>query len=144
VCVRGDFNAVRNTEERRSHRGSNATHGIQYFSLFIDDNGLIDLPLCGRRYTWFMGDGTLMSRLDRFLLSKEWCLQWPNCFQVALLRGLSDHCLLQLFVDDENWGPRPSRMLKCWHEMPGYKQFVKEKWQSFQVVGWGGYSSEKN
>jgi len=23
--------------------------------------------------------------------------------------------------------------------MPGYKQFVKEKWQSFQVDRWGGY-----
>lgn len=42
-------------------------------------------------------------------------------------------------MDEENWGPRPSRMLKCWQEMPGYKQFVKEKWQSFQVDGWGGY-----
>jgi hypothetical protein len=27
-----------------------------------------------------------MSRIDRFLLSEEWCLQWPNSFQVALLR----------------------------------------------------------
>jgi hypothetical protein len=80
-----------------------------------------------------------MSRIDRFLLSEEWCLQWPNCFQVALLRGLSDHCPLQLSVDEENWGPRPSRMLKCWQDMPGYKQFVQDKWNSFHVEGWGGF-----
>jgi len=30
-------------------------------------------------------------------------------------------------------------MLKCWQEMSGYKQFVKEKWHSFQLDGWGGY-----
>jgi len=30
-------------------------------------------------------------------------------------------------------------MLKCWQVMTGYKQFVQEKWQSFQVDGWGGY-----
>ena len=29
-------------------------------------------------------------------------------------------------------------MLKCWQEMSGYKQFVKEKWHSFQLEGWGG------
>jgi hypothetical protein len=33
-----------------------------------------------------------MSRLDRFLLSKEWGLHWPNCLQIALNRGLSNHC----------------------------------------------------
>ena len=31
------------------------------------------------------------------------------------------------------------RMLKCWQELSGYKQFVKEKWQSLEVEGWGSY-----
>lgn len=112
---------------------------FHHFSEFIVDNGLIDLPLCGRRFTWFKGDSTAMSRIDRFLLSEEWCLHWPNSFQVALLRGLSDHCPLQLSVDEENWGPRPSRMLKCWQDMPGYNQFVKDKLKAFQINGWGGF-----
>jgi hypothetical protein len=30
-------------------------------------------------------------------------------------------------------------MLKCWQDIPGYKQFVKEKLNSFQIEGWGGY-----
>jgi len=80
-----------------------------------------------------------MSRIDRYLLSEEWCLQWPNYFQVALLRGFFDHCPLQLSVDEENRGPRPSNMLKCWQDMPSYKQFVQEKWHSFQIDGWGGF-----
>jgi len=44
------------------------------FNQFIDDNDLIDLPLGGRKYTWFKGDDIFMSRLDRFLLSEQWCL----------------------------------------------------------------------
>jgi hypothetical protein len=100
---------------------------------------MVDLPLCGRRYTWFKGDGTSMSRIDRFLLSEEWCLQWPNCIQVALLRGLSDHFSVQLSVDEENWGPRPLKMLKCWQDISGYQQFVKDKWNSFQIEGRGGF-----
>ncbi|GAU18665.1 hypothetical protein TSUD_124980 [Trifolium subterraneum] len=47
-----------------------------------------------------------MSRLDRFLLSDEWCLTWLNCIQVGQLRGLSDHCPLIMSVGEENWGPQ--------------------------------------
>ncbi|CAJ2637549.1 unnamed protein product [Trifolium pratense] len=61
-----------------------------------------------------------MSRLDRFPFSEEWCLAWPNCKQVARLRGLSDHCPLVLSANEEDWGPQPSRMLKCWKDIPGY------------------------
>jgi hypothetical protein len=30
-------------------------------------------------------------------------------------------------------------MLKCWRDVPGYNLFVKEKWQSLKVNGWGGF-----
>jgi len=92
VCVCGDFNAVTSVEERRSARGVVSPLDGSSFNNFIDDNMLIDFPLYGRRFTWFKGDGITMSRLDMFLLSEEWCLQWPNCLKVALLRGISDHC----------------------------------------------------
>ncbi|MCI24727.1 endonuclease/exonuclease/phosphatase family protein, partial [Trifolium medium] len=56
-----------------------------------------------------------------------------------MLRGLSDHCPLVLSANKEDWGPRPSRMLKCWKDIPGYKLFVRDKWNSLQVDGWGGF-----
>ena len=61
--------------------------GIANFNQFIDGHLLIDLPLRGRSFTWYHGDGRSMSRLDRFLLSEEWCLTWPNCVQSASSRG---------------------------------------------------------
>ncbi|GAU12549.1 hypothetical protein TSUD_182630 [Trifolium subterraneum] len=85
------------------------------------------------------GDDLSMSRLDKFLLSGEWCLTWPNCTQVAWMKGLSDHCPLILAANEEEWGPRPSRMLNCWKDVPDYNIFVKDKWNSFQVDGWGGF-----
>ncbi|GAU39043.1 hypothetical protein TSUD_59990 [Trifolium subterraneum] len=78
-----------------------------------------------------------MSRLDRILLSEEWCLAWPNYTQTARLRGLSDHCSLVLSANEDDWGPRPSRMLKCWRDVPGYQVFVKDKWKELHVDGWG-------
>lgn len=139
LCVCGDFNDVRCSEERRSVNARYSSLDFSHFNSFTDENSLLDLPLGGRKFTWFKGDGRSMSRLDRFLLSEDWCLAWPNCLQIAQLRGLSDHCPLVLTVDEEDWGPRPSRLLKCWTDIPGYKQFVSTKWKSFQVDGWGGY-----
>ena len=59
--------------------------------------------------------------------------------QVATLRALSDHCPVVLSIDEKNWGPRPTCMLKCWSDIPRYHQFVREKWQSLWVHGWGGF-----
>jgi len=138
ICICGDFNAVCCVEERRSVGVLSRQAGSANFNQFIDGHLLIDLPLRGRSFTWYRGDGRSMSRLDRFLLSEEWCLTWPNCAQSASSRGVSDHCPLQLSIDVENWGPKPLRMLKCWEKFPGYKTFVREQWNSLLVEGWGG------
>jgi len=114
VYVCGDFNEVRSRDERHPSRDASFSLDSSLFNHFIDDNVLIDLSLCGHNYTWFKGDGTTMSRLDRFLLSEEWCLLWPNCVHETHLWGLSDHFPLILSVDEENWDPRPTRMLICW------------------------------
>lgn len=79
VCLCGDLNSVRSSEERRSVRGSQTVNDFAFFNEFIDDCVVIDLPLNGRKFTWFKEDGRLMSRLDRFLLSEEWCLLLSNC-----------------------------------------------------------------
>jgi len=100
-------------EERRSARRGGDITDFASFNNFIEENMLIDLSLCGRRFTWFKDDIISMSRIDRFLLSEEWFLRWPNSLQIALIRGISDHCPLQLSMDEENWGRRPTRMLKC-------------------------------
>jgi hypothetical protein len=59
---------------KRSVRGGGIPPDAAPFNLFIDDNLLIDMSLCGRRYTWFKGDGMSMSRIDQFLLTEEWCI----------------------------------------------------------------------
>jgi len=73
------------------------------------------------------------------LLSPTWFSVWPNSIQVALQRSLSDHVPLVLFMDEENWGPRPLQMLKCWADFQGYADFVRNRWGSFVLNGWGNY-----
>ncbi|GAU39751.1 hypothetical protein TSUD_219940 [Trifolium subterraneum] len=84
----------------------------------------------------------LETKLQSYLFIREMSSLWqtfPNCEQVAKLRGLSDHFPLVLSANEDDWGPRPLRMLKCWKDVAGYNLFVREKWNSLQVDGWGGY-----
>jgi len=57
------------------------------FNTFINDNLLADLAICGRRFTWFLGDEYSLSHLDRFLLLEDWCVYLLNCIQIAFVRG---------------------------------------------------------
>lgn len=143
LCICGDFNVVRSEDERKGRGSAFRQVDIDNLNNFIDACFLIDLPLCGRLFTWYKGDGITMSRLDIFLLSARWCASWPNSIQVAHKRGLSDHVPLVLDVDDANWGPRPLRMLKCWADFNGYSEFVRDKLTSFSLSGWGGYVLQK-
>jgi hypothetical protein len=138
-CVCGDFNSVRSIEERKGRGSGFRQADADGFNKFIDDTFLIDLPICGRLFTWYRGDGVSMSRLNRFLLSDKWCVAWPNCIHVAYQRGLSDHVPLMLHVDVENWGSCPLCMIKCWANFPGYDEFVRENLGSFNITGWAGF-----
>ncbi|MCI49107.1 endonuclease/exonuclease/phosphatase family protein, partial [Trifolium medium] len=73
-CVTGDFNSVREVSERRgvgSALSNNQYREVEEFVTFLEDLEMIDLPLIGRRLTWFHTNGVTMSRLDRVLLSNE-------------------------------------------------------------------------
>ena len=83
VCVCGEFNVVQCREERRSVTEGVLTSNSDSFNQFIEDNVLFNLPLCGRKFTWFKGDDKSMSWIDRFLFTEEWCLVWPNCLQIS-------------------------------------------------------------
>ncbi|GKV01589.1 hypothetical protein SLEP1_g14135 [Rubroshorea leprosula] len=111
-CLMGDFNAVRNQQERKG--GMSIRRKMLEFDEFINECGLVDLPLIRRKFTWYQPNGASMSRLDRFMLSEEWCQNWENVKQWGLNRSLSDHC-------------------------PIFKGIVNDIWKSTVVNGWNGY-----
>lgn len=99
----------------------------------IDAARLINLPLFGRKFTWYKPNGKAMNRLDRFLLLENWLVSWPQSSQWGLMRGLFDHCAVLLQVKSENWGPKHFRILNCWRVVVGDRDFVKEQWGLLQV-----------
>lgn len=78
-CIAGDFNAVRSAEERRGKSTDEAQgrREIDGFNDFIDRMDVFDIPIQGRKYTWYRPNGTAMSRLDRFLVSQMWLELFP-------------------------------------------------------------------
>lgn len=53
-----------------------------------------DVPCVGRKFTWYRPNGTTKSRLDRVLVSVEWCSKWQGWTQLM----------------------KPFRVFDCWLE----------------------------
>ncbi|GKV26410.1 hypothetical protein SLEP1_g35723 [Rubroshorea leprosula] len=111
-CLAGDYNAVRR---------------------------LIDLPLVGRKYTWYNSNGQYMSRIDRFLLSEEWTTKWSDVKQWGLRRSVSNHCPVLLRNECVDWGPKPFKYYDAWLEQPGCKEVITNAWTNNEVSGWNGF-----
>ncbi|GKU94756.1 hypothetical protein SLEP1_g8202 [Rubroshorea leprosula] len=136
-CIAGDFNAIRSLQERKG--GISVRREIREFSEFIKMNGLIDLPMIGRKFTWYQPNGHCMSRLDRFLFSEEWMLKWTDLKQWGLPRALSDHCPILVRDETRNWGPKPFKFYNVWLQDPAFRKMVEDQWNNSDIRGWGGF-----
>ncbi|GLT79359.1 hypothetical protein SLA2020_508500 [Shorea laevis] len=112
---------------------------MREFDDFIQNIGLIDLPLVGRKYTWYNSNGQYMSIIDRFLLTEEWILKWSDVKQWGLSRLVSDHCPVLLKNEKMDWGPKPFKFFDAWLDQPGCKENIREVWKSTEVKGWNRY-----
>ncbi|MCH91026.1 endonuclease/exonuclease/phosphatase family protein, partial [Trifolium medium] len=141
-CVMGDFNSVIDHHERRG-LGVNVDGGrnseMAGFDTFLNSLELIDLPLIGRRFTWFHPNGVSMSRLDRMLISSSWFDVWGAPSVWVLSRDVADHCPFVLRYSSFDWGPKPFRFNNFWLQNRDFKEVVTKAWESQQLEGWIGF-----
>jgi hypothetical protein len=100
---------------------------------------VIDIPMSGKKFTWFNSEGTTMSRLDRFLLSEGFIDKGGITNQWVGDRDISDHCPVWLICSQLNWGPKPFKFNNCWLEHPEFFDFVKHTWETTVVRGKKAY-----
>lgn len=138
-CILGDFNYIRRKEERKGINtiGSSSRREIQGFNKFIERLEVVDLPLFGRKYTWYRINGSAKSRLDRVLVSRDWEGIWPGSKQYVLDRTISDHCALLRKSKQIDWGPIPFKTLDVWQTDKAFEEFVKKHWANYNVLGNG-------
>jgi hypothetical protein len=68
-CLGGDFNAILRASERKGSSAVNRQRERIAFTCFVEEMEVIDVPVLGKKFSWFSSDGKSMSRIDRFLLS---------------------------------------------------------------------------
>lgn len=94
-CIVGDFNPVRTIEEMRGNNNiAIGGRDMGCFNKFIKD--LEDIPLVGKKYTWFRSRTHFKSRLDRFIASSEWIQGWSSNTQYMLNKSFLYHCPIVL------------------------------------------------
>jgi hypothetical protein len=87
IC--GDFNLVLEADERSTNR---LTVMDREFRRVVNGLELIDLPLQGRRYTWSNSrENATFVRLDSFLISQQWSMDFPTSSQKALTNSNHQH-----------------------------------------------------
>ncbi|GMJ04824.1 hypothetical protein HRI_004151600 [Hibiscus trionum] len=117
VIVGGDFNSVKNVEERCGSKAWSDRGNV--LANFIQQNYLVDLPLQGDSYTWFRGGASFsVSRLDRIIMSHEVLLWFPNLVQRTLPRSLSDHKPVVVGEEKIKGGAGSFKLFSHWLEVP--------------------------
>jgi exonuclease III len=127
MLIGSDFNILRKESDKNKPGGTNCWSSL--FNSIIDVNSLIELDLSGRMYTWSNNrEPPTFEKLDRFLASPEWVLQFKNVVVTGLDRTLSDHVPLYLKTDSSVSTRRDFRYELCWKFRPDFKEIVLKSW----------------
>lgn len=141
-CFLGDFNAVLNRGERKGQNqlgsGPSSVEMVE-FGEFVSELELVNLPVLGRRFTWYHPNGSTMSRIDRVLVSHDWLDCWANLSLWVLSRTVSDHCPLVVRYNCVDWGLRPFRFNNHWLLHKDFQKLVEGYWRNSEVTGWMTY-----
>lgn len=121
------FNEVKSTNERKGRSVYFLGSISRRFNEFIEEAGLVDVPLVGRKFTWSRLDGRCCSKIDRSLISNEWKIEWGPGKLRGLPKGSSDHCPIFLHYCVQNWRPKPFRVFNTWLNHPDLGNFVEGK-----------------
>ncbi|RVX23146.1 hypothetical protein CK203_000906 [Vitis vinifera] len=103
------------------------------FSEVIDDLDLRDLPLQRGPFTWSGGlNSQSMSRLDRFLVTKDWECHFSGVVQYTLPRPVFDH--FPILLDREGEKSRELTLEKVEVRKEAREDF--KKWVLLEEVSW--------
>lgn len=136
----GDFNVTLLQEDRTNVNSSNWRESTKFADLIMDLN-LINLPLRGKNFTW--SNSRTMARLDRFLLSVNWSISYPNSRQEAVANTSSDHTPLIYTADTRFKKTKNFRFENFWLKSEKFKEFVRQTWQQMEGAATSADLNEK-
>lgn len=134
-CIVGDFNEVLSRDERICGGDNCYFKGMEEFRGFMEQMELVDINCVRGKFTWFKDNGKVMSRINRFLLSRKLIEDWAVIDQRIDRRDISDHTPIRLNVGRVDWGPKPFRFNNTWFKHDGFKEFVEVEWKKLSFKG---------
>ncbi|XP_071694564.1 uncharacterized protein [Rutidosis leptorrhynchoides] len=96
------------------------------FNSFISNTSFLDVPLCGRRFTWINKAASKMSRIDRVLVSRNVMDIFLDLQLNVLPRIHYDHFPLMLHGSKVDCGPLPFKFFHSWMHMNGFDDMIKK------------------
>ncbi|GJX81979.1 putative RNA-directed DNA polymerase, eukaryota, reverse transcriptase zinc-binding domain protein [Tanacetum coccineum] len=125
------MNVVRHENERFGSIFSRLD--ADHFNAFIDSLGFIDLPIGGRLFTWMNKAETKLSKLDRFLITKDVLFSTPDIRITALDHLWSDHTPIFLHVSKLDFGPTLVKFYNSWLLRDDFDDIVKSAWSNLET-----------
>nr|GEW81800.1 RNA-directed DNA polymerase, eukaryota [Tanacetum cinerariifolium] len=133
IVLMGDFNEVSYKPERF---GSNfKAHDVDIFNSLIHNAGLNEVHLGGSAFTWCHKSATKMSKLDRFLVSKNLLHSCSNINTISLDRYISDHRPILLREAIFDYGQILFRFYNYWLKVDGFDKLVRDAWNDAPGLG---------
>jgi hypothetical protein len=129
--IAGDFNLIYRAEDKNNNIYNRAMMGR--FRRMIDDLGLKDIPLHGRKFTWsnHHTNPTLV-HLDRALCTVDWENLYPNVLLQSVASEDSDNCPLLLGLNDIKLGKKRFHFEVFWPKIEGFLEAVEQAWTVVQ------------
>lgn len=138
--VMGDFNEIRNTEEREG-RGEHDIKGIDQFNSVIEDLALTELPTSRGVFTWSnksRGNSLIRSKLDKILVSEELLVKWPTASTELFNGGTSDYSAIITKLRDIQGNRRPFQIFNSWFDSTEVNELIQKAWKVW-VIGYTLY-----
>ncbi|XP_074291406.1 uncharacterized protein LOC141618198 [Silene latifolia] len=104
---------------------------MEPFRRCVEDCEVVDIAATGSLYTWNnkqRPEERIYSRIDRFLVNREWCDLYPDTYAHFLPEGLFDHspCLIRSSTNGR--GKSSFKYLDMWGNSKEFVNIVKKYW----------------
>ncbi|XP_074266718.1 uncharacterized protein LOC141589999 [Silene latifolia] len=130
--VLGDFNIIRNPEEKLSSNPP-ILQDMLAFNSCLASCSLDDIFSSGTDLTWTNKQDQqtrVWSKLDRVLINSSWATSFSSSSAHFYEYGLSDHSPVVVTVFTERKIPKRFSFLNSWIEHPDHEATVKSAWKT--------------
>ncbi|XP_074300817.1 uncharacterized protein LOC141632141 [Silene latifolia] len=128
-AIAGDFNCVMSVNERI--RGNATAAEMDPFRGCMEDCEVVDIAAIGSLYTWNNKqrlEERIYSRLDRFLVNKEWCDHFPDLYTHFLPEGYFDHSPCLIGSNQRMKGKNSFKYFNMWGSSKDFLNIVRQVW----------------